>query len=260
MIFKIFLAALFTLATALTAARPCKPTTTQASWVSMPSLPSTGSADLSLPPPGMVLKKVALGHGIQNYSCPASDTATPAQLGALAALYDVTSLYPGTPRTGLNETPFNALSTILLWSQSIPLNLVNTEAAWPGTTSRPNVFPESSYGANTQHPFLAAADINIMPTIATIKFLGHHYFDQDSLPTFDLLTVGLKASVVKNESINAPLAANKGIIGSGAIAWLKLVDSGRGVSNGLSLVYRVITAGGAAEPCRASGAGNDGAT
>ncbi|KAK3934372.1 hypothetical protein QBC46DRAFT_368248 [Diplogelasinospora grovesii] len=237
MIFKAFLAALLTEATALAAARPCKPTTTQASWVSTPSLPSTGSADLSLPPPGMVLKKIALGHGIQNYSCATSDAATPTQLGALAALYDVTSLYPGTLRTGLNKTTFNALSTILLWSQSIPLDL-------------------SSYGANTQHPFLAAADIRIIPTIATIKFLGRHYFDQDSLPTFDLLTVGLKASVVKNESINAPLAANKGIIGSGAIVWLKLVDSGRGVSNGLSLVYRVITAGGAAEPCRVSGAGN----
>ncbi|KAH8756089.1 hypothetical protein F5883DRAFT_649684 [Diaporthe sp. PMI_573] len=49
----------------------------------------------SLPAPSMNLTvtHVALGHGIQHYTC-ASENATATALGALAVIYDITPLYP----------------------------------------------------------------------------------------------------------------------------------------------------------------------
>jgi hypothetical protein len=212
------------------------------------------ATELPAPPASLTLKKIAVGHGIQNYSCPTADSSAPTQLGALAVLYDVTSLYPGTPKTGINETAWTALPTTILWSQPLPLNLVNEKAASPGTPSQPNVLPEASYGADTSDPFPRGTDLQLSPSM-TLKFLGHHFFDISGTPTFDLSAAGLKGSVVKTGAANAPAGADKGILNTGAVAWLQLSDSGKGLSSGISMVYRVITAGGAAQACSTSGAG-----
>ncbi|KAI9640068.1 hypothetical protein NHQ30_011470 [Ciborinia camelliae] len=57
-----------------------------------PSLPVNGGAPASaLPAPTGTLAYVALGRGIQNYTCSAVG-ATPVALGAVASLYDATEL------------------------------------------------------------------------------------------------------------------------------------------------------------------------
>lgn len=45
---------------------------------------------------------------------------------------------------------------------------------------------------------------------------------------------------------------------TGAVDWLELSDNGRGLSKGVSTVYRVVTAGGVAQACSASGANANG--
>jgi hypothetical protein len=175
-------------------------------------------------------------------------------VGALATLYDVTALYPGTPGTGLDGTTWENLSTTLLWGSDIPLNLVNSSALEPGSENSPNVMPESQYAANTSNPWIAPASVTVGNL--TLQFLGRHYFDSTSTPTFNLSAAGLVANVNKTGTTNAPADANKGILDTGAVAWLQLQDSGRGISQGISEVYRVVTAGGNAEPCSTSGAGS----
>ncbi|RYC78771.1 hypothetical protein BFJ63_vAg18356, partial [Fusarium oxysporum f. sp. narcissi] len=65
---------------------PTKPT---------PVLPSNGGgSELPEPSEDVSLKHIALGFGIQNYTC-ADTAASPTPVGALAVLYDVTHLYPG---------------------------------------------------------------------------------------------------------------------------------------------------------------------
>ena len=73
--------------------------------------------------------------------------------------------------------------------------------------------------------------------------LGHHYFDANNTPTFDLGNQGLlKGSKVAE--ILAPDGANPGFAGTGAVPWLML----RGVngSRDLDAVYRIDTSGGQA--------------
>jgi hypothetical protein len=244
----IFLAA----AASTVVAVPCKPRAT-------PTLPVTGGAsELPAQDAGLVLKKIALGHGIQNYTCTSADAgATASANGALAALYDITSLYPGTPKTGLtNITAFNSLSTTVLWSQDLPLNLTDAGAASPGTQAAPNSLAEASYSADIAHPFPAAiADLSLGSLY--LPFIGVHYFDSTSTPTFDLeQKTGLLASLKKTDNVKAPAGADLGILQTGAVDWLRLLDNGKGVSKGVSAVFRVVTAGGSAEPCSQSGEGS----
>ncbi|KAM7207628.1 Protein of unknown function (DUF3455) domain containing protein [Naviculisporaceae sp. PSN 640] len=213
-------AKIFTLAAMATTvfAAPCKPT---------PTVPISGTtSNLPAPPPNAVLKKIAIGHGLQNYTCTSTSQATAAPVGALAVLYDVTPFYPGKAR-GLQKAAFDSLPTTTLYGQDIPLNM---------TQDGPDVYTAAA------NPWIAPADLELGGIKA--KFLGHHYFDIDSTPFFDLQTIGLKASVVRNESIPAPPNADKGPMGTGAVAWLQLKDSGKGKSVGIDYVYRVITAGG----------------
>jgi hypothetical protein len=170
-------------------------------------------------------------------------------------LYDITTLYPGTPETGLPANAFDALSTTILWSQPLPLNLKNASAADPGSPGKPNVLPESAYGADTTNPFPVPADLKMGPM--TIPFLGVHYFDGTGTPTFDLQAKsGLKAVVGKKDNVKAPASADKGILQTGAVDWLRLPDNGKGLSSGVSVVYRVVTAGGSAQLCSTSGVGS----
>lgn len=89
-----------------------------------------------------------------------------------------------------------------------------------------------------------------------LPFLGVHYFDAASSPTFDLRAkAGLLASVAKKDVAKAPQPQDKGVLATGAVDWLRLPDNGKGLSQGVGAVYRVVTAGGAAQGCATSGAG-----
>jgi len=74
--------------------------------------------------------------------------------------------------------------------------------------------------------------------------LGHHYFGADGTPTFDLSSTGKILYGKKTSDIKAPATSNKGPDGTGAVDWLQLMAKPGSV--GLQVVYRVVTAGGAA--------------
>lgn len=230
----------------------CKPVPSPSPSPTTPTytLPDTGSTNLPAPSTNLTLKYLAVGHGIQNYTC-ASANASAVNVGALAVLYDATPLYPGTASTGMDSDAFNNISSSVLWSQAIPLNLVNPAA---GAVNAAVSSSEVDYQASTTNPFPSpAADLSAGGV--TAKFLGHHYFDSQSSPTFDLsgVTGGLLLSAAKIGDVKAPSTADKGLLATGAVDWLELGDNGRGISNGLSNVYRVVTAGGVAEACSISG-------
>ncbi|KAL1890048.1 hypothetical protein Sste5346_008484 [Sporothrix stenoceras] len=230
------------LAVASAAPAPCKPP--------VYTLPLTGTGtELPAVPAGLSLLKIAVGHGIQNYTC-ASTTASTVATGALAVLYDITSLYPGTVKTGLSAAAFSAIPGKVLYGQDIPLNLQTAGAASPGSAATPNVLAEADYGAVIADPFLAAASLalpGVLPSPA--PFLGHHYFDANGVPTFDLPAAQLFGVVGKTGDVKAPTTADPGILSSGAVDWLQLSASSNGLSKGIQLVYRVITAGGASQTC-----------
>lgn len=174
-------------------------------------------------------------------------------MGALAVLYDVTPLYPGTTGTGLDTAVFDNISSTVLFNQDIPLNLVNPSAANPTV---PVAVTESDYQANSADPFPSpATDLDLSAQGISAKFLGHHYFDSKSSPTFDLSasTNALFFSGAKTGDVKPPTSADKGLFATGAVDWLELGDNGRGLSKGVSTVYRVVTAGGVAEACSVSG-------
>lgn len=200
------------------------------------------------------MKYIAIGHGIQNYTCASSD-ATAVNIGALAVLYDITPLYPGTPTTGLSQDAFESLSSTVLWSQAIPLNLVDPAAARATATTQQ--LPETSYQAVVSNPFPSpAADMSLGSHGVHADFLGHHYFDANSSPTFDLSGSpdGLLLSGTKTGDVKAPADSDTGLLDTGAVDWLQLGDNGRGLSVGVTVAYRVLTAGGVAEACSVSGA------
>lgn len=197
----------------------------------------------------MSLLKIAVGHGIQNYTCSSTTAATTAT-GALAVLYDITNLYPGTPNTGLTFEAFNAISGAVFWGQDIPLNLQTSNAASPGTPSAPNVLSETDYGAVIGDPFPSPSALSLPGVLAKdAPFLGHHFFDAAGIPTFDLSGSGLFGSVNKTGGVHAPSTADSGLLATGAVDWLLLQPNPDGLSVGIKLVYRVITVGGASETC-----------
>lgn len=201
-----------------------------------------------------------MGHGIQNYTC-ADANATAASVGALAVLWDVTLLYPGTEGTGLSTDAWANLTSNTLWDHLIPLNLAQPQASGPAISLAAVTFTEAQYQADAASPFPSPAQDLVLPAQnVNAKFLGHHYFDGSSAPTFDLSasTDGLFLSAAKVGAVKAPAAADKGLFDTAAVDWLQLGDNGRGLSSGLSEVYRVATAGGAAEACSVSGANAEG--
>lgn len=219
---------------------------------------ATGATELPSVATNLSLKYVAVGHGIQNYTC-ASANATAVNVGALAVLYDATALYPGTGANSLSTDSFDNLTSTILWEQTIPLNLVYPEAIGPAITAAGKVaetYPESYYQAVIADPFIyPTTDLSLPSAGVSAPYLGHHYFDSLSSPTFNLSASpdGLILSAAKIGDVKAPTTSDKGLLATGAVDWLELGDSGRGLSNGLSNVYRVVTAGGSAQACSVSG-------
>ncbi|KAI2618227.1 hypothetical protein GGR54DRAFT_191535 [Hypoxylon sp. NC1633] len=200
------------------------------------TLPTTGSGTQLAGPDPATLKHILVGHGIQNYTCTAVN-ATATSIGALAVLWDITSLYPGSSSSSLSAADFNTLTSKVLRTTAMPLNLA-----------------ADGSGADVASPFPTPVDLTINGVIGTIKFLGHHFFDNANTPTFDLSGAddGELFKGKKDAGISAPADADKGEDPvTSAVDWLRLSD--KGTSTGVSLVYRVLTAGGNPEHCTVAG-------
>lgn len=179
---------------------------------------ATTGTGTQLPTSNLTLKYIALGHGIQNYTC-ASTSSIPVAIGAIATFYDITTLRSNIPLADM-------LPPLAVY---MPL---------PATS------------AFTFDP------ITLLPGTAPSSVLGHHYFRADGTPTFDLNGSGTGDILYgkKLDDIKAPASANPGPQGTGAVDWLFLGDKGGSV--GVSQVYRIVTAGGAAPAtCAASAVG-----
>lgn len=88
---------------------------------------------------------------------------------------------------------------------------------------------------------------------STIPVIGHHYFNSDSEPCFDLGILGFLKAKTEGD-IPAPPGASPGPDGTGygAVDWLLL--KAQVGSRDLKEVYRVETAGGKAPPlCKEDG-------
>lgn len=187
---------------------------------------------------GTTLKYILLGFGIQNYTCETTESAA-AAIGAVAMLYDATSLYPGQSASSLSMEAFNELTTKTLHTKDIPLNL--------------NAPP--LLGANPSEPFLNPGEDLVLDDLdEPIPFVGHHFFNSQKVPQFQVN--GDKGEVnflaTKLDSINAPTSADIGPDGTGAVGWLYL-GAGEGTV-GASFLYRVTTAGGNSHGCAAGNA------
>ncbi|KAH8671664.1 hypothetical protein BX600DRAFT_434762 [Xylariales sp. PMI_506] len=216
-------------------------TTARSAVATTPTLPVNGGAT-ELPSTNATLKHIAIGHGIQNYTCSAAG-ANATSAGALAVLYDLTSQY-----AALSSSAALALPGTVLTSTSLPLNLANPGAAGAADQS-------TQYAANTANPFPASVPpLTVRGALASpLPVLGHHYFDLALTPTFDLFTSSELLAGAKLADITAPATANKGIMGTGAVDWLQLGEKAGYTSVGLTVAYRVVTAGGVSLACTAAG-------
>lgn len=191
-------------------------------------LPSTGGPT-PLPSPDRLLKHIAVGHGIQNYTCTAVGTKG-VSAGALAVLHDITNLYPGSGPAALSPESWDTLTSKVL-----------------RTTSQPILAP----GDAGSSPFPPAADLTVDGISTPLPFLGHHFFDGSSAPTFSLLNDAEHFKGQKVLGIPAPATADQGLTNEGAVDWLYLDDTGSSV--GVTQVYRVLTSGGNPAVCSAVG-------
>ncbi|KAI1178594.1 hypothetical protein F4777DRAFT_78030 [Nemania sp. FL0916] len=189
------------------------------------TLPSTGGPT-QLPAPNATLQHIAVGHGVQNYTCSAAGSAA-TSVGALAVLYDITALYPGSGPAAVDATTWAGLTGTVLRTTSMPID------------------------ATAADPFPAPASITVSGIAQPLPFVGHHFFDLSGTPTFDLSTSSQLFKGQKLVNIPAPASADKGLNGEGAVDWLYLGNKGGSV--GVSKVYRVLTAGGAGAVCGAAG-------
>ncbi|CAJ0549943.1 Ff.00g065380.m01.CDS01 [Fusarium sp. VM40] len=199
---------------------------------SNPTLPKNrGGQELPLPPRGVTLKYIALGFGIQNYSC---TTGQPVSTGALAMLYDITDLYPShrNPKS-LSMTNFERLTATVLENFEVPLHLVSTG------------------GADSLEPFTKPVPLEFNGH--SIPFLGHHFSNTNGIPIFDLGKQRLNATLIT--AVDAPANANPGPDETGAVPWLYIGDAGESI--GISYVYRVLTAGGKSHGCTSSDSDED---
>ncbi|USW53921.1 hypothetical protein Slin15195_G072400 [Septoria linicola] len=197
-----------------------------------PSLPLSKISNTNSPPlptPSQPPKYILLGLGFQNYTCSSASSTyvqSTTQAGAIADLYDITSIATSSSGDKYTRSTLKAFETCLKLTKCIP--------------SVDNGYCE------TCHSISSAA----FTLSATGKHVGTHYFDQISslqLPNFSLPGLGGNfLSAKKISGAKAPSTAYQGANGLGAVDWLYLVDNGSGRSMGLGSVYRVETAGGVA--------------
>lgn len=213
-------------------------------FLSLTDTPPSPAKELSNPPNGLKLLHIALGFGIQNYTCSAQDTK-PSATGALAVLYDVLPLYPKQSRHSLSEAQFTALPSDVLAQHAVPLKLDNTESR--ADPAHP--------GASLTNPFPAPAGLQVDGVDKPLEYIGHHFFNDKGVPSFFLDNGKIFLTSKRDEAIDAPTSASAGPDGTGAVGWLKLSATGAAVGPA-KFVYRVLTAGGNSHGC-ANGAGDD---
>ncbi|KAH8171411.1 malate dehydrogenase [Sarocladium implicatum] len=216
---------------------------------STPKLPVNGDhQELPAPEAGLRLKGIALGYGIQNYTCASAD-ATPVATGALAGLYDIQPFYPDQGDASLDQATFDGLTAAVIEAaaDNIPLNLL---------PDLPDRVPKSVPGADAVSPFntpfaplpVPGLDIQLQP-------IGEHYFDSNGVPTFKLDS-GLSIMCAKLDGFDAPDDSAAGPGGEGAVAWLRLGakegTEGNG-TEGIKFVYRVNTGAGSSHGCKEGG-------
>ncbi|KAG6249655.1 hypothetical protein E4U23_002000 [Claviceps purpurea] len=196
--------------------------------------------NLPQPPTGSELLHIALGFGIQNYTC-SHISASPSSTGALAMLYDITALYPGQTHESLpRKEDWDGLPRRAIWSHRVPLNL-----NYSSTDGR--VEPTSP-GASLTEPFPADEPLRIWGVKKPIPFLGHHLFTAAGTADFVLRGGEMNVLCDKLAAVDAPVDADRGPQGTGAVAWLQL-GAKPGSVGGVKYVYRVLTSGGASHGC-----------
>jgi hypothetical protein len=199
------------------------------------SLPVNGGArELAAPPPDAPIEFILIGHGIQNYTCAAVGGEAKAT-GALAVLYDATSLHPGFGDGAVDIESFDAITSTALHSLPVPLNLID------GAVNR----VAGSRGADGTNPFPEPAPL-VLDGYDSIPFAGHHIFTSAGTPQF-IVDAGINFLGKKADGIPAPSGATPGPEGTGTVDWLQLSDAGGSV--GARFVYRVVTAGGKPHTC-----------
>ncbi|KAL7909093.1 hypothetical protein GGI35DRAFT_426891 [Trichoderma velutinum] len=235
---------LFLASAALALGTPVERTVSCRAPMADPPLPLTGgAAELPPVPEGLELKVIALGLGIQNYTC-ASVGADAVSTGALAMFYDISLLYPESGPNSLTIEKFNQLPAFALNHHSIPLHFNDS------TVGRVEV---ASPGASLKRPFTRPAALDLGEDYGKLHFLGHHFFNTDGAPTFILRRGSFNVVAAKKASVPAPGSSDPGPMGTGAVAWLAL-DAAN--SKGATFVYRVETAGGNSHGC-SKAAGQD---
>ncbi|GKU09563.1 unnamed protein product, partial [Fusarium langsethiae] len=106
-------------------------------------------------------------------------------------------------------------------------------------------------GASTTNPFPKKEGLRVKSVPKKIAYLGHHYFNADGVPTFDLDEAHQILRGKKIDSVKAPPPFLAGPDGTDSVDWLFLGDAGG--SHGVSYVYRVLTAGGSSRGCKTKG-------
>lgn len=153
------------------------------------------------------LSHVAIGRGVQNYTCAnSSSSATPTPIGAIASLYNITC-------TECNYPSLSKMLTNLVINYPLPSN--------PTDNFQPsNILASGShFFSNHTTPIF---DLNLGPQAQ----YGY--------------------AVAKKDSASAaPTEAPEGLNGEAAVPWLKL-NTIEGTKGGLRHVYRVNTVGGSA--------------
>ncbi|RMZ89013.1 hypothetical protein DV736_g3760, partial [Chaetothyriales sp. CBS 134916] len=208
--------------------------------------PSCDLSNVTLPaaptplpsPDGLSLALVAVGRGIQNYTCTNSTAeATPAAIGAVATLFNASCLAASYP-------------DLLAMIPNIVLNLPD---------------PSASDSTNTLGP-------------SDIVLSGHHFFATNTTPVFELDSATDPSShlgiVVGKKGANstAPAAAPQGKYG--AVPWLYLPATNTSETVGpkgvvrvgadiqgdeWKAVYRLLTAGGASpKTCEGQNSSSEG--
>lgn len=228
------------------------------------TLPTIPGASTPLPSPtGLHLKHVALGVGTQNYTCATPhSTATPSSAGALAALYDI-GPFLASPLGHLFEKALPPLALAMYGAQSSSSSLDRRAAAdetwWPALVRQmpwaegQQILSSAAFGL---HFFASSSSAS-----SSVDAAGVGVATTSTLtPTWDLLPDAAlypdeAASIVwqgqKVASADAPADACKGLAAEGAVPWLYLTKAGSDardddddVEDGITAVYRVVTAGG----------------
>ncbi|KAH8690482.1 hypothetical protein BGW36DRAFT_306250 [Talaromyces proteolyticus] len=170
-------------------------------------IPSVANFSSSLPAPdGQRLRYVAVGRGIQNYTCDSSTTAaTPAAIGAIATLYNANCILKNYPSM-IDNIPDILLQFSI---HSTKGDIIASDA--------PNILGHHRFGDSTTAVF----DLNT----------ASHEYGQ---------VIAHKAGSM-NAPSNSPLGQVPSI--NGAVAWLYLLSSADSTAD-ITSVYRTHTAGG----------------